>query len=100
MRLGDFSEVAAVYPTFNLYNPNTTVVNPANGAVSRDTFGNFTIPGNMISPIAKAIMNFYPKVNSKIDLNSNSLLDDYVQLRTVKVDRANYDGKLTWQRTK
>ena len=99
MRLGDFSEVAAVYPTFNLYNPNTTVVNPANGAVSRDTFGNFTIPGNMISPIAKAIMNFYPKVNSTRDLNSNSLLDDYVQLRTVKVDRGNYDAKLTWQRT-
>ncbi|HJZ82144.1 MAG TPA: TonB-dependent receptor, partial [Pyrinomonadaceae bacterium] len=95
MRLGDFSEVAGVYSNFKLYDPNT-----GNAGAGRSQFANFTIPGNMISPIAKAIMNFYPKVNSKIDLNSNSLLDDYVQLRTVKVDRANYDGKLTWQRTK
>src|SRR5215510_8657550 len=94
MRNGDFTEVAAAYSSFKLYNPNSGGA----GGAGRQQFGNFTIPGNLISPIAKAVMGFYPKVNSNLDLNSNSLLDDYVQQRTVQVDRANYDGKLTWQR--
>ncbi|MBI1761451.1 MAG: TonB-dependent receptor [Acidobacteria bacterium] len=98
MRNGDFSEVAALYPTFRLYNPATG--NATTGA-GRDTFANFAIPAAQISSIAKAIMNYYPKANSTKDLNGNLLIgDDYSQLRTVKVDRANYDGKLTWQRTK
>ncbi len=103
MRNGDFTEVAAAYPNttantnnFRLYNPNTGGA----GGTGRTEFANFTVPGNMISPIAKAIMNFYPKVNSDRDLNSNFLLDDYVQPREVQVDRANYDSKITWQRSK
>lgn len=102
MRLGDFSEVAAAYNTasnptrFQLYDPSTGGA----GGVGRTQFSNFAIPAAQISPIAKAIMNYYPKVNSSRDLNSNFLLDDYVQQRTVKVDRGNYDGKLTWQRTR
>src|SRR5262245_43861308 len=104
MRLGDFSEVPAAkradgtlaYPTFQLYNPDTGTAN----GVGRTQFANFTIPGNLISPIAKAIMNFYPKVNSTIDLDRNGLFDDYVKLREVQVDRANYDTKITWQRSR
>src|SRR5262249_31237272 len=94
MRNGDFTEVAAAYSSFKLYNPNSGGA----GGAGRQQYGNFTIPGNLISPIAKAVMAFYPKVNSNLDLNSDSLLDDYVQQRTVQVDRANYDSKLTWQR--
>src|SRR5215831_7665469 len=52
MRNGDFGEVAAAFPSFNLYDPNTTVVN-ADGSISRTPFPNFTIPGNLISPTAK-----------------------------------------------
>ena len=103
MRLGDFSEVAAAYPNTaaNLY--NFRLYDPSTGAADgsgRQEFANFMIPSGQISPIAKAIMALYPKVNSNIDLNRNGLFDDYVQQRTVKVDRGNYDGKLTWQRTK
>lgn len=93
MRAGDFSEVAAAYANFRLYNPYT---GSANGA-GRDQFSNFVIPSNLISPIAQQVMSFYPAVNSDRDLNSNSLLDDYVTPREVKVDRDNYDAKLTWQ---
>src|SRR5437870_7852173 len=57
------------------------------------------IPSARIGSIAKGIMAYYPKVNTTQDLNSNGLLDDFVQLRTVMVDRPNYDAKLTWQRT-
>jgi carboxypeptidase family protein len=105
MRNGDFREVAAAYPEllpngavnpnrFRLYDPNT-------GAPGvRTQFDNFTIPTERLSPIARAIMNYYPRVNSDKDLNSNFILDDYVQRREVQVDRANYDSKITWQRTK
>ena len=95
MRNGDFTEVAAAYANFKLYDPNS-----GTAGVGRTQFNNFTVPGGQISPIAKAIMAYYPRVNSAKDLNSNSLLDDFVQQRQVKVDRGNYDGKLTWQRTK
>ncbi len=102
MRLGDFSEVAAAYNTaanptrFQLFDPSTGGA----GGVGRTQFANFQVPSGQISSIAKAIMGYYPKVNSTRDLNSNLILDDYVQQRTVKVDRGNYDGKLTWQRTR
>jgi len=94
MRAGDFSEVAAKYAAFKLYNPYTGV-----GGAGREEFANFTIPSNMISSIAKGVMQYYPAVNSDRDFNNNSLMDDYVQTREVTVDRANYDLKLTWQRT-
>lgn len=103
MRLGDFSEVATAttstgalaYSAFQLYDPSTGGA----GGVGRTPFANFAIPSNQISPIAKAIMNYYPKVNSSRDLNNNFILDDFVREQTVKVNRGNYDGKLTWQRT-
>jgi hypothetical protein len=102
MRLGDFSEVAAAYNTaatptrFQLYDPSTGGA----GGAGRTQFSNFTIPGAQISPIARAIMNYYPKVNSTRDLNNNFILDDFVRQQTVMVDRGNYDGKLTYQRTR
>lgn len=96
MRGGDFSEVAAAYPAFKLYNPNSGGA----GGSGRTQFTDFKIPGNLISPIAQAVMKFYPRVNSNLDLNSNSLLDDYVQPREVQVDRANYDTKISWQRSR
>jgi hypothetical protein len=100
MRNGDFSEVAAAYNTaatptrFQLFDPNTGGA----GGVGRTQFSNFTIPSSQISPIARSIMNYYPKVNSTRDLNNNFILDDFVRQQTVKVDRGNYDGKLTYQR--
>jgi len=94
MRNGDFSEVAAKYSAFRLYDPFS-----ASTPASRTQFANFQIPSNLISPIAKQIIQkYYPAVNSTQDLNSNQLLDDYVRAREVQVDRANYDMKLTWQR--
>lgn len=95
MRAGDFSEVAAAYANFRLNNPFTGGA----GGAGRAPFANFVIPANLISPIAQAIMRFYPAVNSTQDLNSNGLLDDYSQVRKVLVDRDNYDAKLTWQRS-
>ncbi len=102
MRLGDFSEAAAAYNTattptrFQLFDPTTGAAN----GTGRTQFANFTIPTAQISSIAKAIMNYYPAVNSTRDINGNLLLDDYAIARQVKVDRGNYDSKFTYQRTK
>jgi carboxypeptidase family protein len=95
MRSGDFTEVAAAYAKFQLYNPFTG----GSGGAGRDVFSNFMIPASMISPIAKAVMAFYPAPNTTQDLNSNQLLDDYTAPREVRVDRGNYDTKFTYQRT-
>lgn len=93
MRAGDFSEVAAVYPNFRLYNPFTGAA-----GVGRDQFANYTIPTGMINSISRAVMAYFPAVNSTSDLNSNGFLDDFVRPQQVQVDRDNYDLKLTWQR--
>jgi len=94
MRAGDFSEVAAAYSAFRLYNPFTG----GSGGVGRELFANNQVPAGMISSIAKGVMSYYPAVNTTRDINNNSLLDDYAQVRQVLVDRDNYDLKLTWQR--
>ncbi|MBS1791355.1 MAG: TonB-dependent receptor [Acidobacteria bacterium] len=96
MRNGDFTEVAAAYSAFRLYDPSTGGA----GGTGRTQFSNFTIPTARISPIATKLLALYPKVNTTKDLNSNQILDDYVVARETQVDRANYDGKLTWQRSK
>ncbi len=107
MRNGDFTEVATAYPNnpsasdnrtrnnFRLYNPAS-----AAGGAGRTEFDNFTIPQDQITQLARTIMNYYPRVNSNLDLNNNRLLDDFVQQREVQVDRANYDTKITWQRSR
>jgi hypothetical protein len=95
MRAGDFSEVAPVFSDFQLYNPFTGGA----GGVGRTPFPNYTIPGNLISPIAQGVMAYYPTPNTTEDLNSNGLADDYVIARTQYQHRDNLDVKLTWQRT-
>ncbi len=93
MRNGDFSEVAASYAGFRLYNPLS------GGPGARELFPNSTIPGSLIDPIARGVLAFYPQPNTTQDLNSNQLLDDYTVPRQQRVDRNNYDTKFTWQRT-
>jgi hypothetical protein len=96
MRAGDFSEVASAYSSFKLYNPFT---GSQTTGIGRTQWADNKIPSSLISPIAQKILAYFPRVNSSSDLNSNSILDDYAQERTVKVDRNNYDLKLTWQRS-
>jgi hypothetical protein len=94
MRNGDFGEVYAAYPSFRLYNPSTGGA----GGTGRAEFPNGVIPSNMISPLWRQALNFYPMPNTTADLNANRLPDDFVQERTVRNDRDNFDLKLTWQR--
>ena len=93
MRAGDFSEVAAAYPTFKLFNPFSS----RTGA-GREQWTDNRIPSQFLSPIAQAFMNqVYPAVNSTKDLNANLLADDYTQLREEYQQRDNVDVKINYQ---
>ena len=94
MRLGDFTEVAAAYPTFRLYNPFTGGA----GGTGRSEFSNFTIPSALIDPIARQIMAYYPAPDPSRDINSNQLFDDFTRTVPFRIDRDNYDAKVTLQR--
>jgi outer membrane receptor protein involved in Fe transport len=95
MRNGDFSEVAAAYPNFRLFDPATGGA----GGVGRTQFPGATIPANRVSAIWQQLLNFYPAPNTTADNNANRLADDFVQERTVKNDRDNFDLKLSYQRS-
>ncbi len=95
MRNGDFSEVPAVFTSFRLYNPYTGGA----GGVGREQFPDFVIPSNLINPVSRRVLSYYPEPNTSADLNSNGLPDDYLQRRAIRSDRDNVDLKLTWQRT-
>jgi hypothetical protein len=94
MRSGNFSEVAAAYPTFKLYNPFTG----GPGGVGRELFPNNQVPAGMLNPIAQKVLADWPMPNTQVDVNRNGILDDIVLPRTVTNDRDNFDVKLTWQR--
>jgi hypothetical protein len=92
MRNGDFSEVAAVFPTFRLFDP-------ASGAAgSRTQFPNATIPANRISPIWTNALQYYPTPNTT-DANRNGLADDFVRQQDITNNRNNIDLKLSFQRS-
>ncbi len=93
MRAGDFSEVAAAYPAFKLFNPFTGAA-----GVGRDQWTDNKVPSQYLSAITQnAMTKFFPAVNSTKDLNSNLLLDDYTQLRNEYQKRDNLDLKINWQ---
>ncbi|MBK5293146.1 MAG: TonB-dependent receptor, partial [Acidobacteriia bacterium] len=56
MRTGDFSESPAV-----IYNPFS--VRTVNGVPTRDPFPNKVIPQNLQDPVARNMMNYWPKPN-------------------------------------
>jgi hypothetical protein len=94
MRAGNFSEVAAAYPSFRLYNPYTG----GPGGAGRQEFSGFQIPTNLLNATSQKVLADWPMPNSSVDINRNGILDDIVIPRTVTNDRDNFDVKLTWQR--
>jgi hypothetical protein len=92
MRAGDFSEVAAAYSTFKLFNPFS-----GTAGAGREQWTDNKIPSQFLSPITQKILQFYPEVNRADDLNTNLLFDDYTQLRNEYQKRDNVDLKINWQ---
>ncbi len=93
MRTGDFSEVAAKYAAFKLFNPYTGAA-----GVGREQWLDNKIPSNLLSAKALALLKYFPASNTTTDINNNSIIgDDYTQLREEFQKRDNIDLKLNWQ---
>ncbi len=59
---GDFSDLLALGPQFQLYNPFSG--RPASGGrIERDPFPNNIIPANLIHPTTRALSKFFPAPN-------------------------------------
>ena len=64
MRAGDFSDLLAIGPQYQIYNPFTIRPHPTQaGRFTRDPFPGNIIPPNMIDPVAKKIMEYFPLPN-------------------------------------
>src|SRR5882762_7924623 len=64
-RTGDFSALLKINSSFQIYNPFTA--KQVGSRVQRDPFAGNIIPSNLISPIAKAYLQFYPLPNQAGD---------------------------------
>lgn len=62
-RNGDFSALLALGPSYQIYDPFTTTPE-GNGRFRRQPFANNIIPSSRISPIAKAISQYWPNPNA------------------------------------
>ena len=72
-RTGDFSEVETTSGVANIYDPLTTVANPANpGGFIRTVFPNNFIPLNRRDPISVKMINAYPLPTSTGRFNNYS----------------------------
>src|ERR687897_64089 len=64
MRTGDFSDLLARGPQYQIYNPFTIRPHPTQpGRFTRDPFPGNIIPPNLIDPVAKKILEFFPLPN-------------------------------------
>jgi Carboxypeptidase regulatory-like domain/TonB dependent receptor len=64
MRNGDFSELLALGPQYQIYNPFTIRPHPTQaGRFTRDPFSGNMIPSGMINPVARQIMEYFPLPN-------------------------------------
>ena len=62
-RMGDFSALLALDPSYAIYNPFSTV-SLGNGQYRRTTFPNNVIPTNLLSSTALKVLNLYPQPNA------------------------------------
>ena len=65
MRAGDFSELLALGPQYQIYNPFTTRPHPTQaGRFIRDPFPGNIIPPALFNPTARAILEYFPLPNT------------------------------------
>lgn len=76
MKNGDFSALLALGPQYQIYNPFTRRVDPARaGHFIEDPFPGNLIPGNLINPVSKALLKYFPdplSAGTAEFLNNNS----------------------------
>ncbi len=107
MRTGDFSELLALGPQYQIYNPFTRRLLP-NGRIQSDPFPGNIIPASLINPVARAALDFVgrPVTAGNSDGTSNfqnPSLPEAIKYatNTVRVDHVLSDkqrlyGRFSW----
>src|SRR5215204_828139 len=107
MRNGDFSELLALGPQYQIYNPFTRRALP-NGLFQQDPFPGNIIPAGMINPVAKAALEYIgrpltpgnpdgtgnfqqPSLPESIKYASNTIRVDHIA-----TDRQRVYGRVSW----
>lgn len=107
MRNGDFSELLAIGPQYQIYNPFTRRA-VANGRFEQDPFPGNIIPPSLINPVAKAALEYIgrplspgnrdgtgnfqqPSLPEEIKYASNTIRIDHVA-----TDRHRVYGRVSW----
>lgn len=94
-RQGDFSQTRnQAGALVRIFNPFSTRANPAGGFI-RDQFPDNKIPANLIDPVARNILRYYPLPNLPGDANTNA--NNYQQSGSTQLNLDNYDGRLDWK---
>ena len=109
MRNGDFSELLALGPQYQIYDPATTRPHPTQpGRFIRDPFPGNIIPTSRISPTARQILEYFPLPNQAGTadggnnyVNPTSVADESYYTVTTRVDhslssRHRIYGRYSW----
>jgi hypothetical protein len=60
MKSGDFSELLAINPSYQIYNPFDATFNSTTGRITRAKFDGNIIPPSLINPLGKKILSMWP----------------------------------------
>jgi hypothetical protein len=107
MRNGDFSELLAIGPQYQIYNPFTAT--SSGGVVTRQPFAGNIIPQNLINPVARAFVDKYlpkPRTTGGADGTGNYARPELVERakynsHTIRADHIVSDkqrifGRISW----
>lgn len=84
-RRGDFSTLLASGTQYQLYDPNTAVLNGT--VITRSPFPNNIIPQNRLNPVALAYLKYYPAPNTTVGVSPTGA-NNYINSATTD-DRYN-----------
>jgi len=93
-RNGDFSALLALGSSFRIFNPFTA--KQVGSRIQRDPFNNNLIPQELISPIARAYLKFYPSPNQPGDSQGrNNFISSNPRTDTFHSESYRYDQTIS-----
>ncbi|MBX3278857.1 MAG: TonB-dependent receptor [Acidobacteria bacterium] len=92
-RNGDFSKTLnQAGALIRIFNPFTTRANPSGSGFIRDQFADNRIPQNLIDPVARNILKFYPLPNLPGDPNTGA--NNFASSGSAQINLNNYDFRI------
>lgn len=92
-RNGDFSKTLnQAGALIRIFNPFSTRANPSGSGFIRDQFADNKIPQNLIDPVARNILKFYPLPNLPGDPNTGA--NNFASSGSAQINLNNYDFRI------